>query len=326
MIMELPNPSLELAQVSLREQFGITLKEIGGKNENIVVLDADLSSSTRTKYFAQAYPERFFNIGIAEQNMIGVAMGLANSGKISVVSGFSCFTIGRAWEYIRSAAFDNLPVKICTSHAGLSASQDGGSHQALEDISLMSVIPGVRIFCPCDPIETDQMLRYLIQQPGVYYLRLMRLNMPWVWSKNYKFEPNHPDLVYESKDDDVKVTIFSTGSMTCYTPPIANLLVKKGYSIRIVHFGTVKPLNQEQIRKYCSKTELLVTMEEHNTYTGFGSQISRVVSEINPCALLVLGIDDQFGQSGNIDQLYERYNLTPTKIVSQIINKINNSK
>jgi len=310
----------ELAPKSLRQQFGAVLKEYGKKKTNLVVLDADLSSSTNTKAFGEAYPDRFFNVGIAEENLIGIANGLACSNKISVVSGFTCFTIGRAWEFIRTAAYDHLPLKICTTHAGISNGKDGGSHQSVEDLSLIAAMPGTTIFCPSDPQELEQMFPYVLEHPGVCFLRMYRDALPWVWPKDYKFTPNQPQLLYESTTDNVDITICSTGSMTCFTPQLISELEKQKFSIRILHFGMIKPLQQAEIDKWMAKTKVVVTLEEHNILAGFGAQLSRCIALKNPHPTLTLGINDQFGQSGNLDELYEEYHLSRKQILADIQN------
>jgi transketolase len=328
---EFNNPNMEIAPKATRDQFGETLKFLGSNIKELVVLDADLSSSDRTGIFAEAYPDRFFNVGIAEQNMMGIAIGFAHSNKIPVVSGFTCFTVGRAWEFIRAAAYDNLSLKICTSHSGLSSDRDGGSHQSLEDIALMSTIPNMTIFCPADPRETDLMLRYMIEHPGIMYLRLMRSPLPWLWNDSYKFQFGKANMIYDNSNFDLKkesqtaekvdITIFSTGSMTCFTPKIVQLVNTKGnLKIRVVHFGTIKPLDNSAAVKYGSATKLLVTIEEHNRISGFGNQISRVVMESSAFLpkLLCIGVDDQFGQSGSLNELYDFYGLTPEKISASI--------
>jgi transketolase len=310
----------ELAPKSLRQQFGFVLKEMGKIRKNLVVLDADLSSSTNTKAFGESFPDRFFNVGIAEENLIGIANGLACSNKIPIVSGFTCFTIGRAWEFIRTAAYDHLPLKICTTHAGISNGKDGGSHQSVEDLSLIAAMPGTTIFCPSDPIELEQMLPYIVDQPGVCFLRMYRDALPWVWTKEFKFSADQPRLLYESNPDSVDITICSTGSMTCFTPQLILDLEKQNYSIRILHFGIMKPIAQAEIDKWMVKTKTVVTLEEHNIIAGFGAQLSRCIALYNPHPVLTLGINDQFGQSGNLDELYEEYQLTPKQILVQIQN------
>lgn len=321
-MMKQINTELKNSQRSLRDQFGLSLKKIGSTFPNIVVLDADLSSSTKTKLFQDAFPDRFFNIGIAEQNMMGIAIGLANSGKIPVVSGFSCFTIPRSWELIRTAAYDQLPVKICTTHSGLSPAKDGGSHQSLEDIALISSIPNFFVYCPCDPVEVDQVLNKMININNPCYMRLMRSEMPWVFPEDYKFSDSFTELLYESNKKDVEVTIFSTGSMSCFTPKIVELVEKEQITIRVIHMGRIKPLNLEIIKKYIAKTKLIVTIEEHNSICGFGAQMAGFISQIKPTKMLIIGIEDEFGQSGTIEELYNHYGLTPEIISKKILNRL----
>lgn len=316
------NKDLKNATRSLRDQFGLSLKTLGNTISNLVVLDADLSSSTKTKLFQEAFPDRFFNVGIAEQNMMGIAIGLANSGKIPVVSGFSCFTIPRAWELIRYAAYDQLPIKICTTHSGLSPAKDGGSHQNLEDIALISSIPNFFIYCPCDPHEVDQVLNKIMNIDNPCYMRLMRSEMPWVFPEDYIFSESFSELLYESNKKNVDVTIFSTGSMSCITPKIIELIEKEQFLIRVIHIGRIKPLNFEIIKKYSDKTKLIVTIEEHNAYCGFGTLISSYISQTKPSRMLIVGVEDKFGQSGTIDDLYNYYGLTPEKITNKIINHL----
>ena len=285
-----------------------------------MVLDADLSSSTKTKYFREKFPKRFFNIGIAEQNMIGIARGLACSGKIPIISGFSCFTIGRAWEFIKMAAYDELSLKICTSHSGLSNGKDGASHQMLEDLSLLLSIPNVRIFCPSDPIELQIMLKYMISSPGVTYVRLMRNVLPWVWSKNHRFQEDFIEKLYETSSGIVQITIFSTGSLTTFAPSIIQELEKRNYIVRVIHIGQIKPINEKKIAEFASKTKIIITLEEHNIIAGFGAALSRIISKIKPKPLLSIGINDSFGQTGTMSELYTEYGLDIPSIILNISN------
>jgi transketolase len=312
------NYQTEPAFSSLRDHFGKIIVELGAEEEKIVVLDADLSSSTKTKHFGAKFPERFFNMGIAEQNMMGVANGLSASGKIPIVSGFTCFSVGRAWEFIRNAAYDKANIKICTTHAGLSAGRDGGSHQAIEDLALIGTIPGTTIYCPCDPYEVELMLRNMILIPGIVYMRLMRNHLPWIYKSIDKVPNNFITTIYESSTDKVKLTIFSMGSMSSHTPKLIKPLEKDGFTIRIVHFGIVKPLPKEIIKDLCSKTDLIVSLEEHNIVAGFGAQISRIIALYNPLPLMTIGIEDQFGQSGSVSELYREYGLDISSILEKI--------
>lgn len=313
------NWTLELAKKSLRQQFGATLKDLGTKNKAIVVLDGDLSSSTQTKIFGAAFPERFFNVGIAEQNMVGIANGLASSGKIAIASGFTSFTVGRGWEFIRLAAHDQLNVKICTTHAGLSNSRDGSSHQTVEDLALMLTIPGTRVYCPCDPLEIDPMLSEMIAEPGVCFLRMMRDPMPWVWNTAKFLKSPFIEMLYESSPDTVDVTIFSTGSMSCYNPKIAQLLEQKEIKARSVHLGRIKPLSEKSLELYLERTRVIITLEEHNIICGFGAMLCRIIAKLHPKPTLALGIQDRFGQSGKVEELYQEYGLTPEQIAQQIL-------
>jgi transketolase len=325
------NHDLKPANSSLRDAFGKTLIRIGEKYKNLVVFDVDLSSSTKTEVFSQQYPDRFFNIGIAEQNMTGIAMGMAAVGKISVISGFTCFTIGRAWEFIRAAAYDHLPLKVCTTHAGLSPDLDGGSHQALEDLSLMASIPGVHIFCPADPIEIEVILHKMMEIEGVCYLRLMRNALPWVFNPEKKedfitnYNPLCPYVTFESKisnSEKFDITIMSTGSMTSFYPKIIAQLMNQHISSRVIHFPCIKPINNDMVRGFCNQTNHVVTIEEHNIPAGFGAQMGVIINQIskkNRLPILNIGVKDRFGQSGSIEQLYQEYGLDPISIANQIL-------
>ena len=314
------------AQRSLREQFGKSLVELGAEHPEMVVLDVDLSSSTKTQYFGKEFPNRFFNIGIAEQNLLGIAMGFAITDKIPFVSGFTCFTVGRAWDFIRTASMDKLPVKICTTHAGLSDSRDGATHQAIEDLALMASIPNMTVFAPCDPTEVAAALQKIIKLPGTCYLRLMRNALPRVWPENYQFSEEFIELLHETTPEKVQITIISTGSMTCFTPQIIELLAAKKYSVRVIHIGQIKPLNSKSIIPYCNSTDVIITLEEHTIQAGFGAQLARVIGEHAPKPILVLGISDRFGQTGSNSELYREYGLDPESITAKIIDFWNHTK
>ncbi len=315
------------ANISLRDQFGKSLVELGEKNENIVVLDADLSSSTRTKYFRAKFPERFFNMGISEQNMVGSSIGLATAGKLPIVSGFTCFTLGRGWEIIRSACIDNLSVKFCTTHAGLSAAMDGGSHQAIEDLALMGTLSNMHIYAPADPQEVQSMFSQIIHTKGPCYLRLTRNALPWVWKNDSSFPTDFQDfisLLYENTAQAADILIFSTGSMTSFLPEILKILEesKHNLKIRAVHVGKIKPLNSEKIVKLAEHSQKIITLEEHNVLSGFGSRISQVISERLEKKVLNIGITDTFGQTGTYSQLLQEYGLDPISVAEKILNFI----
>lgn len=309
--------------MSLREKFGDVLLHLGKDKKEIVVLDADLSASTMTSNFSKKFPNRFFNVGIAEQNMLGMAMGLASTGKIPIVSGFTCFTIGRAWEFIKAAAYDNLPVKICTTHSGLSSGKDGATHQSLEDLALIGSIPMTRIYCPCDPSEIQPMMERMIHEPGVGYLRLMRNPLPTLWEAEHAFSDDFVETIQQSSENEVDITIFSTGSMSAFVPEVISILQDHELSIRAMHVGRIKPLAPDFLEKYIAKTGLIVTIEEHNVTSGFGAQLSRLICEKMPARILSLGINDVFGQSGTQDELYEAYGLKPFQITKRILETYN---
>ncbi|HME56286.1 MAG TPA: transketolase C-terminal domain-containing protein [Candidatus Lokiarchaeia archaeon] len=309
--------------MSLRERFGDVLSNLGDENEQIVVLDADLSASTMTCKFGKKFPDRFFNAGIAEQNMMGMAMGLASTGKIPIVSGFTCFTVGRAWEFIKAAAYDDLAVKICTTHSGLSSGKDGGTHQSLEDLSLIASIPNTRIYCPCDPSEIQPMLEKMIAEPGVGYLRLMRNSLPLLWKAEHVFSDDFIETIQQSSENITDITIFSTGSMSAFMPEVISILQEQGLTIHAMHVGRIKPLLPNCIEQCIGKTRLIVTVEEHNVINGFGAQLSRLACEKMPARIITIGIDDKFGQSGSQDELYEAYGLKPCQIANKISDSFN---
>ena len=296
---------------ALRDTFGDFLVQIGEKNENIVVLDCDLSSSTRTYKFAKAFPERFFNMGIAEQNMVGVALGLAITGKIPVVSGFSIFTTGRAWEFIRMACHDNLNIKIITTHGGI-VGEDGSTHNALEDISLMSILPNLKVIVPSDTIELLQILDYAFDTPGPFYIRLPRGNLPPIHNKNYHFCLGDPDILKDGKD----YGLIGTGYGTTLAINSSVLLEKElNCSIKVINLPSIKPINEENLIKELEFLKGVIVIEEHNIYCGFGSIISRIVSKTK-IPVNFIGINDTFITSGPRDKLLEAngFNIKNIKI------------
>jgi transketolase len=316
------NHSQKNSEQSQRAVFGKTLVELGKIHPNLVVLDADLSSSTKTDLFARAFPARFINVGIAEQNMIGIAIGLADAGKIPIVSGFTCFTLSRGWDMIRAAASDHHPVKLCTTHAGLSPDLDGGSHQALEDLALMGTIPDIEIYCPADPREIRPMLDQMLVYRGVSYLRLMRNPLPGLWTESNfpdNYSPTQPHLIYETHGDMVDITLFSTGSMSCYFPPIISQLQNAQKSVRCIHLGKIRPLSPKSLLPFWEKSKSIVTLEEHNVAAGFGAQLARIISQRHAIRILNIGIHDRVGQTGTIPELFDAYQLSPEKIANRIL-------
>lgn len=296
-----------------REAYGEALAELGKINENVVVLDADLSGSTKTSVFKKAFPERHFNVGIAEADLIGTAAGLAASGKTAFASTFAMFAAGRAFEQIRNTvAYPKLNVKIAPTHAGISVGEDGASHQSIEDIALMRSIPGMIVLSPADATETKKMVFAAAEYDGPVYIRMGRLGVPVLFDDNYDFQIGIANTLKDGKD----VSIVSTGLMTAEALKAAEELEKEGISVRVINVGTIKPLDGETILKAAQETKFIVTAEEHSVIGGLGSAVSEFLSEVHPTKVKKLGLYDKFGQSGKANELLEKYELTAAKLVA----------
>ena len=298
-----------------REAYGEALVELGKINENVVVLDADLSGSTKTSMFKKAFPERHFNVGIAEADLIGTAAGFATCGKVAFASTFAMFAAGRAFEQIRNTvAYPKLNVKIAPTHAGISVGEDGGSHQSVEDIALMRAIPGMVVLSPADATETKKMVFAAAEYDGPVYIRMGRLNVPVLFDDSYDFQIGIANTLRDGKD----VTIAATGIMTAEALRAAEILEKEGVSVRVINVGTIKPLDGETILKAAQETKFIVTAEEHSVIGGLGSAVSEFLSEVHPTKVKKVGIYDKFGQSGTGEELLQKYELTAEKLVSVI--------
>lgn len=300
---------------STRQAYGEALVELGRQNNNIVVLDADLTKSTKTNLFQEAFPERHINVGIAEADLIGTAAGLATCGKIPFASTFAMFAAGRAFEQIRNTvAYPKLNVKIAPTHAGISVGEDGGSHQSVEDISLMRSIPGMVVLSPADATETKKMIFAAAEYNGPVYIRMGRLDVPVLFDDSYDFQIGVANTIKEGTD----VTILATGLMTARALEAAEKLQAEGVSVRVVNVGTIKPLDGETVLKAAQETKFIVTAEEHSVIGGLGSAVSEFLSETHPTLVKKVGIYDVFGQSGKAEELLEKYELTATKLISVI--------
>lgn len=300
---------------STRQAYGEALVELGRMNENIVVLDADLTKSTKTNLFQEEFPERHINVGIAEADLIGTAAGLATCGKVAFASTFAMFAAGRAYEQIRNTvAYPKLNVKIAPTHAGISVGEDGGSHQSVEDISLMRGIPGMVVLSPADATETKKMIFAAAEYEGPVYIRMGRLDVPVLFDDSYDFQIGLANTIKEGTD----VTIVATGLMTARALEAAEELGKEGVSVRVINAGTIKPLDGETILKAAKETKFIVTAEEHSVIGGLGSAVSEFLSETHPTLIKKVGIYDKFGQSGKGDELLEKYELNSAKIISVI--------
>ncbi|MBD7911117.1 transketolase family protein [Clostridium cibarium] len=303
-------------KVATREAYGKALAELANENENAVVLDADLSKSTKTANFKTVAPERFFNMGIAEANMMGVAAGLSTCGKIPFVSTFAMFAAGRAFEQIRnSICYPNLNVKICATHAGLTVGEDGASHQAIEDISLMRSIPNMIVINPADDVETEAAIKAIANVKGPCYVRLGRMAVATVNDeKKYKFEIGKGVTLSEGTD----VTIIATGIMVEAALEAKDILAKEGIRAKVINIHTIKPIDKELIIRAAKETKAIVTAEEHSIIGGLGSAVSEVISEEFPVPVLKLGVNDVFGESGKPGELLKAYGLTSADIVVKV--------
>lgn len=303
---------------SIRSQYGKTLVELGKENKNIVVLDADLSCSTQTAMFGKEFPERFFNMGISEQDMMTTAVGLATTGKIPFVSTFSMFAAGRAWDQIRnSICYPKFNVKIVATHGGITVGEDGASHQALEDLSIMRSIPNMMVIVPADCTETAEVIKFAAQYNGPMYIRIARTNVPDVFDKEtYKFNPNKALVVNEGTD----VTLITNGETLAEAIDCVELLKEKNISAELIHMPVIKPIDSETIIKSAQKTNKVVTIENHSIIGGIGSAVSETLSENYPTKVLRIGTNDEFGQSGEQRKLMEHYGLTGEKLAQKIMN------
>ena len=299
-----------------RAVYGEMLVELAEKYPELIVLDADLSSATMTKGFAKAYPERFLDMGIAEANMIGVAAGLATCGKKPFANSFAMFTAGRAYEQVRnSVAYPGLNVKCVGSHGGLSVGEDGATHQCLEDLALMSVIPGMLVVNPCDGNEMRQAVLALIEYVGPAYMRLGRMAVENVTDavEGYKFELGKAAKLREGRD----LTICATGLMVQRALAAAETLQAEGISARVLDFHTVKPIDKAALDAAAKETGCIVTTEEHNIMGGLGSAIAAYIAETNPVPVLRHGVYDEFGRSGKAEKVLEAYGLTAEGIAAK---------
>ena len=302
-------------KIATREAYGKTLVELGADHD-FVVLDADLAEATKTCYFAKAYPNRFFDCGIAEGNMVGIAAGLAAAGKTVVASSFAMFAAGRAFEQIRnSVAYPHLNVKICATHAGITVGEDGATHQCLEDLALMRAIPGMTVINPADAVEAAAALKYAIETDGPFYIRFGRYAVPVVHDPaKYCFEPGKGDILMEGSD----VTIVTTGMMAEIAIQAAAVMSIRGLSTRIINIHTIKPLDRAIIKKAAAETGAIVVLEEHNIIGGLGSAVAECVAETCPCPVLRVGVRDTFGRSGTVPPLLELYGLNAETVVSKL--------
>ncbi|MBI2845848.1 MAG: transketolase family protein [Chloroflexi bacterium] len=296
-----------------RDAFGEALKELGAENPDIVVVDGDVANSTRTEYFAADFPERFFSVGIAESNLVGVASGLAAAGKIPVAASFACFIMGNGFEQLRmSVAFPNLNVKLVGSHSGISIGEDGPSQMAIEDLALACSLPNMTVLVPADEPATKAATRAMLQYRGPVYLRTGRPKAPLIYEAGAPFQIGKANLLREGKD----VTIIACGLMVAQALAAADSLAKEGIATRVLDMHTLKPIDRQAVIKAARETGAIVTCEEHTIYGGLGSIVSRVLAENQPAPLRAVAIQDTYAESGKPEELFAKYGLTAPHIVA----------
>lgn len=306
----------ENKKIATRESYGKALEELGKKNNDVVVLDADLSGATKTNIFAKEFPERFFDMGIAEANMIGTAAGLSTCGKIPYASTFAVFAAGRAYDQIRnSVCYPNNNVKICATHAGVTVGEDGATHQMIEDISLMRTLPNMVVLSPSDDIQTRWMIEEISKNQNPTYVRLARLATPIIYERNQTFEIGKA----VQNGDGTDATIFATGVTVSEAIKAQKELKEKGIYIRVIDIHTIKPIDKEMIIKCAKETKRLISIEDHSVIGGLGSAIAEVLTEEYPVKLQRIGIPDVFGKSGKAEELMDYFGLTAKYIVEKFM-------
>lgn len=304
-------------KIATRAAYGKALEELAAQEPNLVLLDADLSGSTMTKGFGAEHPDRFFDMGIAEANMVGVAAGLATCGKKPFVNSFAMFAAGRAWEQVRnSVAYPGLNVKVVGSHGGLSVGEDGATHQCIEDLAIMRAIPNMTVLCPCDGNEMKQAVKALLAYDGPAYLRLGRLAVETVTDQveGYEFQIGKGVLLRDGQD----VTVVAVGMMVQMALTAADILAEEGISVRVIDMHTIKPLDTEILLAAARDTGCIVTSEEANIVGGLGSAVSEYLTSVCPVPVIRHGVEDEFGRSGAAQKVLEAYHLTPAGIADKV--------
>ena len=305
----------EQIKKATRESYGEELEKLGNENENIVVFDADLSQATKTSIFAKSHPERFFDMGIAEQNMMSTAAGMATCGDIPYVSTFAVFAAGRAYDQIRnSICYPKLNVKICATHAGITVGEDGATHQMLEDISMMRTLPNMTVISTSDDTQTKWAVKEISKIQGPVYLRLSRLATPVIYDENEKFEIGKGKQFGNGTD----ATVIATGVTVIEALKAKEELAKEGIDIRVVDMHTIKPIDKEIIIKSAKETNKIITIEDHNIIGGLGTSVCEVLSEEYPKKVVRMGIKDEFGTSGKAEELMKHFKITSKDIVEEI--------
>lgn len=301
-------------KIATRASYGEALAELGSENENVVVLDADLSGATKTSVFAKKFPDRFLDVGIAEQDLMGTATGMATFGKIPYVSTFAVFAAGRAYDQVRNTiAHTNANVKICATHAGITVGEDGATHQMLEDIGMMKAIPNMTVICPSDDTQTKWIIKEISKIDGPVYVRLSRLATPVIYEEDNQFEIGKGVQIGNGTD----ATIIATGVTVAEAIKAQKILKEKGIDVRVVDMHTIKPIDKELIIKCAKETKRIITIEDHSTIGGLGSSVCDVLAENYPTKVEKIGINDKFGESGKAEELMRFYGIDAQAIVEK---------
>ena len=304
-------------KIATRQSFGEALEKLGEENKNVVVIDADLAKSTKTSLFAKKFPDRFIDVGIAEQNMIGIAAGLSTFGKVPFVSTFAAFATGRVYDQIRcSVAYPKLNVKICGTHAGVTVGEDGATHQMLEDINLMRGLPNMTVISTSDNVQTKWAVEEISKIDGPVYLRLARIATPVIYEENQKFEIGKGVQIGNGTD----ATIFATGVTVSEALKAQELLKERGFDVRVVDIHTIKPINRELIVKCAKETDKIITVEDHSIIGGLGTAVCEVLAEEYPTKVIRLGIPDCFGKSGKAADLMKYFRIDAQAICQLVVN------
>lgn len=305
---------------STRDAYGEVLLDIGRDFDNVFVMDADLAPTTKTILFKEKHPERFFDAGIAEQNMMGIAAGLSKTGKTVIVSTLAVFASGRAYDQLRNTiAHSNCDVKIVATHGGISVGRDGSSHQSLEDIALMRVIPGMRVIVPCDAVETKKAVTGCLKVPGPFYIRLGRADTPAIFPESHIFKVGRANVL---KTGD-HVSLIACGMLVFEALEAAEILGRSGVSAEVINMSAIKPIDSGLVKKSAKKTGIVFTMEEHNILGGLGSAVLEVLEEEKNTIINRIGINDCFGESGEPEELFFKHGLKASQVADRVIEKIN---
>lgn len=301
---------------SLRGQYGKTLVDLGTLNKNVIVLDADLAKSTKTLGFGKKFGDRFFDMGLSEQDMISTAAGIALTGKTVFASSFSVFLTGRVYDQVRqSVCYNNANVKLVATHSGLGVGEDGATHQALEDIALMRALPNMRVIVPADSVETKRVIEYVAGEYGPFYVRLTRSDLPVIFSDDHSFEPGKSELLKDGED----LVIFAVGSMVSKALEASDQLKDHSVSAAVVNLSSIKPLDEETIIKSAQRTGHVLTIEDHSVYGGMGSAVAELLSQKSPTKMKIIGVENSFGRSGKPEELYDHFKLTPERIIKEAL-------